>query len=739
MIRNMSFGNATPFTSEGSSMDGLKKINIVYGPNGTGKTSMSKLIGDPSANKGVSISWNNNTPINVVVFNRDFIRRNFSPKFPLKGIFTLGENQISADSQIQKMRDDIQVLKNSMDECYKALYGENGNAGKVKELSSLDEQYLEKFWRAKKTFETDFSLAFKGHQNTKKKFMGKILHEAEENTSKINSREYLTNQSKKLSVFALTEISLIEQISFEKLREIESTPVIIESFSAEQSTKFWIFIQKMSNADWVHHGISYFRKSEGICPFCQQKTPSDLIFDIGNSFGEEYDRKIELADFLLDTYRNESASIVNKLESLLSSHPDFVDKTSLITYLRDLEKIISHNIRLLENKRLNLESIVSMDSVDHIAEKIQGLIDQVNQKITDSNLICSNRDTLREELSGQMWKFVLDWLKPYIKDYLNQKKYIENSLALLEDQLGRIDKEITEKSLLLRALETQFVSIQPTIEVINRLLALFGFANFSLERSSDDRNYQIVRPDGSDALMSLSEGEGRLLSFLYFYFLLYGNQSNVGVSIDKIVVIDDPISGLDNQAKFIVISLIRQLVLDLQDKNCTIKQLFIFSHDTQFLSQIQPKANQFWDDIEKEITFWELRKLGNFSILEKTDNLIANDPYSLLWSELRNQNGNNSTIKTILMQILENFFCNGDRILTRNVLLEFDEFDRKLCLELCHWLEEESFIIIANEEHGSLFRSNIPLDRYLDVFKRIFEVTGNSEHYHTMMESMQKV
>ena len=566
MIRNISFDNAIPFTSEGSFMDGLKKINIIYASNGTGKTSMSKLIGDPSANTGVKVTWNNNTPLNVVVFNRYFIRRNFSPKFPLKGIFTLGENQISAESQIQRMREEIYDLKNSMDKCSKTLYGENGNGGKVREVSSLGDQYLENFWRAKKAFLTDFYLALKGYRSSKKKFMEKILHEVENNTSELKSHEYLINQSKTLAYVAAGEISLIEQINFEKLLDVESSPFFTKSFSVDQSNKFWIFIQKMSSSEWVHNGISYFNKAEGICPFCQQKTTLDLKINLGNSFGEDYDRMIEQVDIILETYRDESTLIMSKLDGLLNLNPDFLDLANLITYVRLLDKTIGRNIILLENKRVNPEMIVTLDPIDFIVEKIQGVVNQANQKITDLNLVNNNRDSLRQELSDQMWKFVLDWLKPHINDYQNQKKHLEKSIALLEDQLGNIQTEITEKTILLRALETQYVSIQPAIEGINQLLSLFGFVNFSLERAVDNRNYQIVRSDGSDALMSLSEGEGRLLSFLYFYFLLYGNQSNVGLSIDKVVVIDDPISGLDNQAKFIVTSLLRKLILDMQEK-----------------------------------------------------------------------------------------------------------------------------------------------------------------------------
>ena len=50
----------------------------------------------------------------------------------------------------------------------------------------------------------------------------------------------------------------------------------------------------------------------------------------------------------------------------------------------------------------------------------------------------------------------------------------------------------------------------------------------------------------------MSEGEKTFVTFLYFYHLLKGSESDSGMTTDRIVVFDDPVSSLDSDVLFIV-------------------------------------------------------------------------------------------------------------------------------------------------------------------------------------------
>src|SRR5690606_17683330 len=93
------------------------------------------------------------------------------------------------------------------------------------------------------------------------------------------------------------------------------------------------------------------------------------------------------------------------------------------------------------------------------------------------------------------------------------------------------------------------------IDEVNRLLGSFGFQDFRLAKTDNGISYKLVRTDGADAKKTLSEGEKSFITFLYFYHMIKGSESDSGMTTDRVVVFDDPVSSLDSDVLFVVGSL----------------------------------------------------------------------------------------------------------------------------------------------------------------------------------------
>jgi wobble nucleotide-excising tRNase len=91
MIETIVIANVASYTPAGVTLSGLKPVNFFFGTNGTGKTTVSRVIADPAAHPTCSLKWNKGQPVKALVYNRDFVARNFTPQ--LQGIFTLGETE----------------------------------------------------------------------------------------------------------------------------------------------------------------------------------------------------------------------------------------------------------------------------------------------------------------------------------------------------------------------------------------------------------------------------------------------------------------------------------------------------------------------------------------------------------------------------------------------------------------------------------------------------------------------
>src|SRR5690606_22803771 len=149
-----------------------------------------------------------------------------------------------------------------------------------------------------------------------------------------------------------------------------------------------------------------------------------------------------------------------------------------------------------------------------------------NAAIDAHNKMVDNLADERRQLSGEVWRFVLEELKQNLDNYKTRKEKLEKAISSITTQIEDAKRELRQKASEIRSLEKQTTSIQPTIDGINGLLSMFGFQGFKLAKSEVGNYYKIVRPDGSDAKETLSEGERTFVTFLYFYHLLKGSDSD---------------------------------------------------------------------------------------------------------------------------------------------------------------------------------------------------------------------
>ncbi|MBU4270975.1 MAG: AAA family ATPase [Planctomycetes bacterium] len=279
-------------------------------------------------------------------------------------------------------------------------------------------------------------------------------------------------------------------------------------------------------------------------------------------------------------------------------------------------------------------------------------------------------------------------------------------------------------------LEKDTTSIQPTIDDINALLRSFGFQSFALAKSERERFYKIQRPDGSDVKDTLSEGERGFITFLYFYHLLKGSESESGMTSDRVVVFDDPVSSLDSDILFIVSSLIKGLFDKVRNQSGTIKQVFVFTHNVYFHKEVSFNPGRNADQKLRDETFWTVRKANQESRLQSHKTNPIKTSYELLWLEVKNTNRDNLAIQNTLRRILENYFKILGNVDPDGICEYFKGKEKLICKSLFSWVNDGS-----HSAHDSLYVSIDPsmVDNYLSVFKQIFEKTGHIEHYKMMM------
>lgn len=111
MIKSLSIRNIATFNNDGININNLKQINIIYGANGSGKSTIGKAIANIESYDQSSISWENDRPMEVLAYNKEFCKNNFLEQMP--GVFTLGEASTAALAEIERKQEELQKITNN--------------------------------------------------------------------------------------------------------------------------------------------------------------------------------------------------------------------------------------------------------------------------------------------------------------------------------------------------------------------------------------------------------------------------------------------------------------------------------------------------------------------------------------------------------------------------------------------------------------------------------------------------
>lgn len=110
MISKIKISNIASYDEAGIEIDNLKKINFIYGANGSGKTIISNLLADEDFCSDCSVEWEHGQKIDTLVYNKKFRDENFG-NTSIMGIFTLGQATIEEKEIIESKQADLETIK----------------------------------------------------------------------------------------------------------------------------------------------------------------------------------------------------------------------------------------------------------------------------------------------------------------------------------------------------------------------------------------------------------------------------------------------------------------------------------------------------------------------------------------------------------------------------------------------------------------------------------------------------
>lgn len=729
MIKKIDIKNVATYDNQGVQFDDLKKVNFIYGANGSGKTTISNFIYDNSDPKfnSCSLTWQNALPLKVLAYNKEFRERNFG-KGKLNGVFTLGEATAEQIKIIEQKNEELKAIKADGVKKHETL--DKLTADKNK----LENDFKETTWtKVYKKYEIAFKEAFQGSM-LKESFKNKLLQEFSSNTAPLETLDNLQAKSETIFGEQPIRIDTISQISFERVLEIEANEIWEKIIVGKADVDIAKLIQRLNINDWVNQGKEYIEDTT--CPFCQQKTiTDDFKKQIESFFDETYLKDIKQLKELKQEYNNLTQNIINQLNGIETNQKSFsntkldIDKFS--AYLKTLISQNTTNYEFLSNKVKEPSRSVELISIREQVDLVVDLINQANSEIKKHNDIVANYATERNNLIKAIWKYLIEEYKTEISQFNTQKSGLETGITNIDTQYKAKIAEYKTLDAEIKNLNKNVTSIQPTIDEINRILKSYGFLNFEIVPAQEEGFYQIQREDGTIAETTLSEGEITFITFLYYLQLTKGGISEDEVNNERVLVMDDPISSLDSNVLFVVSTLIKDIIKAIKEDKGNIRQLILLTHNVYFHKEVS-----FIDGRTKtcnKTNFWILRKNDKVTTLQsfKMENPIQSS-YELLWQELKSEEVKSTlTIQNIMRRIIENYFKLLGKYGDDDLILKFaSKEEQEICRSLISWINDGSHSI--NDDLYVELQDRT-VETYKKVFKDIFLLTNHEGHYNMMM------
>lgn len=713
MIKNIILRDVSSYSPTADSAIGpLTKVNLFYGHNGTGKTTIGNYLQAPG-----ELFYNScriqpaDAEREVLVYNHIFMEKNFHAGAQ-PGVFTLNEGNIEAENALQIAEAALKVL------------GEEQQAevaaGKtlVATQGANQEELRERVWALKKPFDNSPLKYCFNLLNTKERLLEKVIAVNLATTS--DTITALESEVAELQSASDAELPNIAYFTFPE-GEIEKNSTFQEIITGSGDSYLSAFIQELGNSDWVKQALGFANKEDQRCPFCQQTLPEQFYDEIYKVFDKTYELKVGQLAALKKRYESGVERLQLQWRKAEYQAPAFQ------LHIANLETKLQKNLQSISTKVASPSLAVRLESISELIAELNAAVKIEQDKIDAINLKTKDKKKYLEQIKNRFWTCFRANCDSLIT---NAKKVHDELEAKKEEKRKALElirgKAKTHREVIIES-KAKITNIDQSIDNINCSLNALGLKGFAVVKEDGDLpQYRLQRPNQQDGVFkTLSEGEKTLISFLYFLEVCNGDLDHKGGKLksNRIIVVDDPISSLSHNYIYDIASLIYRRVLSPKER---FKQVFILTHNLFFFHEMLKHLKK-----SDDFSLFRITKADYSTVVTMKDTDVQND-YQSFWLTIKDALAGRTTasvIPNMMRNILEyyfNFVHHQDKL--QQALLDLADEDTEF-RALYRYVNRESHADAINiTDFGEINPTH-----YVERFRQVFVKTGFEEHYDKMM------
>ena len=610
---------------KGNNVVGFRKMNILFGRNYAGKTTLSRIVrcletgslppyfDDPefairTSSETIHVDGITDANVNVRVYNRDFVAENLTflldPEGDVEAFAIIGKENTEIERRIGAIQDEL----GSQDEGV-GLLGELATAADLSEKEEA--RHLQAVQKLEKKLTAKATAKPQGMKHNP------MFRDPNYNTPKIRV-DIATVRERKIAVLTEKDREAKRNLLAEKpmadiptlaefrgdIKTLVSTVESLVTCQISPSEPIEDLLAEPEVQLWVKEGIRHHRDRRSTCAFCRQELPEGLWQRLDAHFDEASETLSEEIRDAVEAIGEERKRITgihlpaggDFYATLQANAEDALQgvKKELTEYSAALDLLEES----LKKRKADIFTAMEAPSLSAFVSDLSRQLSALNEVIALHNAKASS---LQEDQGRARTDLRLDEVAQFMSD-VNLKEQ-ERDIAALRKRSAEADEKVRGLEQRIDGLQSEAIRLKSELtdesqgaERVNEILSnYFGHESIRLEavKDADSSSFRFRILRGDRPAHNMSEGECSLVAFCYFIAKL----EEVGAAReDMIIYVDDPVSSLDSNHIFFVYSLLQSAITPPQvdeqgkrikgDDNKPVyryKQLFIATHNLDFL------------------------------------------------------------------------------------------------------------------------------------------------------------
>lgn len=735
---------------EDEEIDFSKSINIIYGKNGTGKSSICRLMKEQWKDKEVCIFrgfnelLDENEKLNAIVLGEDNSKIN-------KKVTSLEEEISEIEREIEEKKENIEEPEEGDDRVNLFTEKRDLENQKTKKENREDKIYTA---GASKVKQKGSLSLFDGKQYDKNNFKNDLKEAKEQGKL---SKEEIKTLKETIPVVKKKDVNRID-LAFIDLKEERNRINSLLQKTVKPTENILELKNDPQKQEFAKAGLGCHKPNEN-CAFCGNVITKERYEKVKSYFSSDD----------IEAFENEIKDKLKIIEENIKSEDENINIDEKLFYPEFQEKIkaLKKEIMLVAQERRNvLNSLKSslkekkgklfkkMDILNEkMPEDLKEKINEYNEIAKENNQYTKDLERNKEEARK---KYRYHEINVFLKEKNKNNKNYDEELESIKGEIQTLEGRIEEKDAEIREVKNKIDELNKDIDNKKKekesLLAdtknteilanninnkIKSTVNFSLYRKEENGQefYEIKekidgREETTRPITKLSDGEKNIIAFLYFIESLNEPDKK---DREKIIVFDDPMNSNDDTMQYLITSEIENIVKSIypnkKDKNIKMgskDKLILLTHNAHFyLNNLGRLPGIGRDGGYSRYNIYKFMAIDGKTIIEKIDkaNKDINSSYQRLWDEVvfLYEHKKPDLMLNPIRRIIETFcsFC----AISKNDFYKGSKELKKLLDVNSHGIEDLEADLNGKTE-----------EQIKDLLSEAFECNGYKEHFDQLWE-----